>query len=465
MYLENRTEKVIPLWRILPIAISVCVWFGGGFSECCTIGAPLKKNPAKFLLILFDGFRWDYLEKYELPNFNRFRSQGVHAEYMEPIFPSLSYPGYYSILTGLHAESHGFIENTMYDPVQKMFFFTDTDVNGSKPFWWEGSEPVWTTATKSGKKTYVYLWPGCHVLIHNTLPTYFEKYVHINDTSRVRKNLLDVLERFALNQTDVGIVYSEYTDIIGHKYGPESKDMKTAVLEVDNVIGELLDEIENKTLKNKLNVIIVSDHGMTATDHALRVKVTDVISLDDVEFLLGYGATVGVHPVEGKLEKVYSSLLKLKGVNVWKKADIPEDLHFKHHFRVPEIQIVANSTTFIEPIVKTHKQVPFISGEPPFYNGFHGYIPKPLPDMRAIFLAMGPDFKENLEYKPIHMTDVYNLMVYITGLKGHVNNGSWSGVRYMLKNEGNGASCHYGNTFLSIVFVIVSWIIKITVTF
>lgn len=451
------------LCQYLLIVVGAGFCIGRSCSDGCTVGAPLKKHPAKFLLILFDGFRWDYFQKTQLPNFDRFRSRGVHAEYMEPIFPSLSYPGYYSILTGLNAESHGFIENTMYDPIQKMFFWTDTDVNGSQPFWWEGSEPVWTTAAKSNRKTFVYLWPGCHVPIHNTLPTYFEKYEYVNDTSRLRTNLADVIERFSQNQAEVGVVYSEYTDIIGHKYGPESADMETAVLAVDAVIGELLDEIDNNTLKDKLNVIIVSDHGMTKTDQALRIKVTDAISLEDVEFLLGYGAEVGVQPIEGKLEEVYSQLLTLKGVHVWKKAEIPEELHFKHHYRVPEIQVVAKDTTFLEPVLETNKQVPsFVNKTPMFYNGFHGYIPEFLPDMRAIFLAMGPDFKENIEHKRIQMTDVYNLMVYVMGLKGHPNNGTWSGVRDMLKDNGNGASnFKNSHTFVSsILLLICSWIYK-----
>ena len=57
---------------------------------------------SRLLLILLDGFRWDYLEQdgHMLPGFQSILLQGVQAEYMIPVYPTLSYPNYYSIMTG-----------------------------------------------------------------------------------------------------------------------------------------------------------------------------------------------------------------------------------------------------------------------------------------------------------------------------------------------------------------------------
>ena len=57
---------------------------------------------SRLLLILLDGFRWDYLEQdgQMLPGFQSILQQGVQAEYMLPVYPTLSYPNYYSIMTG-----------------------------------------------------------------------------------------------------------------------------------------------------------------------------------------------------------------------------------------------------------------------------------------------------------------------------------------------------------------------------
>ena len=60
-------------------------------------------TPNKLLLLLIDGFRWDYMDKFadvELPGFSRMRQNGVTAGGLVPVFPTLSYTNYYSIMTG-----------------------------------------------------------------------------------------------------------------------------------------------------------------------------------------------------------------------------------------------------------------------------------------------------------------------------------------------------------------------------
>ncbi len=62
-----------------------------------------KTVNVKNLVVLIDGFRWDYAERLdpeEIPNFWRFMSQGARAEYTQPIFPAISYPSWTSIMTG-----------------------------------------------------------------------------------------------------------------------------------------------------------------------------------------------------------------------------------------------------------------------------------------------------------------------------------------------------------------------------
>lgn len=62
-----------------------------------------SSTPNKLLLILVDGFRWDYFDKFssdELPGFTRLRQNGVSPEALVPVFPSLSFVNYYSIMTG-----------------------------------------------------------------------------------------------------------------------------------------------------------------------------------------------------------------------------------------------------------------------------------------------------------------------------------------------------------------------------
>lgn len=57
----------------------------------------------KLLLFLLDGFRADYISNEaleSLPGFKEIVSRGVKVDYLTPDFPSLSYPNYYSLMTG-----------------------------------------------------------------------------------------------------------------------------------------------------------------------------------------------------------------------------------------------------------------------------------------------------------------------------------------------------------------------------
>lgn len=59
--------------------------------------------PRKLLLFLLDGFRSDYIsdEALEsLPGLKEIVSRGVKADYLTPDFPTLSYPNYYTLMTG-----------------------------------------------------------------------------------------------------------------------------------------------------------------------------------------------------------------------------------------------------------------------------------------------------------------------------------------------------------------------------
>lgn len=56
----------------------------------------------KLLVFLIDGFRYDYMDDLQrLSGFREIVENGVKVDYMTPDFPSLSYPNYYSLMTGM----------------------------------------------------------------------------------------------------------------------------------------------------------------------------------------------------------------------------------------------------------------------------------------------------------------------------------------------------------------------------
>jgi len=91
---------IFPECIIVCCALAVLLWYG--ISE---LSSPSEKSSArnKLLFILVDGLRWDQLDKFseeELPGFTRLRKNGVAAEALIPVFPSVTLVNYYSIMSG-----------------------------------------------------------------------------------------------------------------------------------------------------------------------------------------------------------------------------------------------------------------------------------------------------------------------------------------------------------------------------
>ena len=53
---------------------------------------PTPARDRVVILVSLDAFRWDYLEKYQPTNLNRFAAQGVRARKLIPMFPSMTFP-------------------------------------------------------------------------------------------------------------------------------------------------------------------------------------------------------------------------------------------------------------------------------------------------------------------------------------------------------------------------------------
>jgi predicted AlkP superfamily pyrophosphatase or phosphodiesterase len=85
------------------------------------------------LLISFDGFRWDYPDLYQLPNFNLLIKRGVRVKYIENTFATVTFPSHFTMITGLYEETHGIVANTIYDPKLNASATIDT-MNDTK--WW-----------------------------------------------------------------------------------------------------------------------------------------------------------------------------------------------------------------------------------------------------------------------------------------------------------------------------------------
>ena len=203
---------------------------------CC-----LCNESPLLLLISFDGFRWNYLDRTNTPNFDKLIQHGVKAKWTEDVFVSQTFPNHYTLATGLYEESHGIVANKFYDPnMHKQFDYHSKTVQES--VWW-GGEPIWVTSELQGKHSGVFFWVGSEAEIKHVRPTQWRKY---NQSVPWKKRVDTVVSWLANKPTDedknlynisLALLYFSQPDHYGHIYGPESEEVTKMIEKCDNITG------------------------------------------------------------------------------------------------------------------------------------------------------------------------------------------------------------------------------------
>lgn len=385
----------------------------------------------KLLVLLIDGFRWDYFERpnLELPGFARLFKQGVKADYMIPDFPSLSFPNYYSIMAGRYVEDHGVVGNFMYDKEKQCSFELNMRTDESNnSHWFEDVEPLWISAVKQEKRTYMFDWPSGHICNRGISSTFYHTMDSRNwpDIPKMEENLNKAFQLFKADKIDMAGVYLNSVDEWGHSYGPNSLKMDDIIRQTDCAIARMLDKLSTESMEDKVNIIIFSDHGMTEVSESRTIDISDHIGSTDVEAVCDKGPICCIWPKEGKLDKVCNGLKEMKQehMSVYKKEDLPERWHYKNHKRVAPIVVVADIGWYI--LTPNGQHINHYLDGPA--KGYHGYDNAEA-DMRGIFLAAGPAFKTNFKTGPIRAVDIYQVMCKALGIEPLPHNGAWSTVQ------------------------------------
>ena len=198
------------------------------------------KQQQKVLLISFDGFRYNYLDRTDTPWFDKLIQEGVKAKWIEDSYISQTFPNHYTIATGVYEETHGIVANRFYDPIMnKSFVYTSKEDSSDPKFW--GAEPIWVTNQKQGHSTGVYFWVGSEVKIDGTYPTVYKPYnASVNWFERV-----DTVVSWLANQPvdgkeldiNLALLYFSQPDHYGHKYGPESREVTEQIKRCDTIVG------------------------------------------------------------------------------------------------------------------------------------------------------------------------------------------------------------------------------------
>ena len=304
---------------------------------------------------------------------------------MEHSFPTKTFPNHYTIATGLHPANHGIISNTMYDEELGRFSLGNREaVQDGR--WWEG-EPIWVTAEKQGLTSHALFWPGSEAAIDGVRPTEWFTYDNSIPGDERVDQILAWLDLPAEARPDFMTLYFSTVDSHGHRYGPEHANVGRALAEVDAHMQRLLDGLDARGLSDALNMLIVSDHGMSPTSQERVIILDDYIDLDDV-FIVDYSPVAMINVRNGGTtpEALVRALDAAPNSSAYLRADVPAALNFRDHDRIPEVIMIADDTWSIS----TRS---FFEDDPARADGgAHGYDPR-LESMLSLAIAHGPAFR------------------------------------------------------------------------
>jgi len=362
-----------------------------------------SKDDEYTLVISFDGFRYDYLDFVDTPNFDLFIDSGIHSKSLVPVFPSLTFPNHYSIATGYYSDNHLILGNSFYSKkLNKEYSMRDSDAVQNGAFY--GMEPIWVTAEKNNIKTATYFWIGSEAKINGYRPSIFKEY----DGSVLFKSRVDSVVKW-LEYPDskrprITMLYFSEPDYTGHKYGTSTNEINESIKEMDELLGYIIKQLSSLSIYKKLNILIVSDHGMADVSKDRLIILDEYINIDHFDIISGPSIT-GLN-LKSELITIKSNSFtkKIKNGSIISRNNIPSKYHYKNN-DTPDYILLADEGWFI--ITKSN-----IKNKKSFPHGMHGYNPESK-NMHGIFMAAGPSFKRGIKIKSIDNVNIYPIICRI----------------------------------------------------
>ena len=358
------------------------------------------------ILISADGFRFDLADKYHATNLLKLRAEGVKADYMQPSYPSLTFPNHYSLITGLYPSHHGLVDNTFYD-MQRKELYNMGNKKAVADSSWYGGTPLWVLAEQQQMVSASFFWVASESAIKGIRPTYYYVY---NDKIGIDSRIQAVKDWLQLppdKRPHLVTFYFPEVDHAEHTYTPDSKETEAAVLFVDSAIGKMVAALE--PLHLPINFIFLADHGMTTVDNSKAIKMP--VAIDTTKFTVPFGdALVHLYAKDkSAIEPTYEALKKeAKDYDVYLATNMPERWHYSksddRYNRIGDIILVPHLPAFFNLGTRRNNNL-----------GKHGFDPA-IEDMHATFYAWGPVFKQHLQVKGFENVNVYPLVAHILGL-------------------------------------------------
>jgi Type I phosphodiesterase / nucleotide pyrophosphatase len=361
------------------------------------------------ILISFDGTRPDAVEK--LPVFERIAALGAWADRMTPSFPSNTFPNHVTLVTGVSPDRHGIVNNAFVDPVRGAY-----DYDGD-PTWLQ-VEPLWSLLARAGIPSASYYWVGSEGAWSNGLgPRHWKRFdPRTGEHAKVEQilawlDLPDPAERPRFVTS-----WFHGADGASHRFGPASRVTADSLAGQAEDLAALLDGIAARKLLDSTTVLVVSDHGMVATEKSVDLAAALAAHGLAARVLGGGGfAQVlldGADDRAARAERVVATARGL-GLEAWQRGATPP-AYASANPRFGDVVVVAPLGVEIAQHDGIRWWLSLVGFDRFVMQGVHGHRPE-LPEMGGLFGAIGRGVAAGARPGTVHAIDVAPTVLALLG--------------------------------------------------
>lgn len=272
------------------------VMFAGGAGWVSVHAA----DRAHVLVISIDGLRPDYVTEADqhglrIPTLRKFLTEGVYAEGVTGVLPTVTYPSHTTLMTGVWPIEHGVFANQKFSPFAAgKEQITEVGTIKVKTLWEAAHQAGYTVASvgwpvTTGATFIDWLLPA-NAAFEGGDPdggTMTETVKAVYDRpAGLREQLADALPPGKLSVDDrrhewqVAVIrrfkpefmtaHVGYLDHAEHAHGPFSAEANAALERIDGLVARLM--AEERTVYPDAYILIVSDHGFLPTERAMSLN-------------------------------------------------------------------------------------------------------------------------------------------------------------------------------------------------
>ena len=274
----------------------------------CAACEPADDDQRQHLVIVFDGLRADYITHDIMPNLYRLGQEGVVADNHHVVYPPVTRVNSPSLATGSYPGTHGLMHNQIYLPeISDEPIHTGNDVESLMAVdplltatslgQWMEMEDLTLFAGSSGSYGSSFLlnpavsgagvWNSRGFFVpdenRNMALEAFGELPEIS-TPNYEQNrwVINTWLHFAVDEftADASILWITDPDRTAHTYGIGAPETLTALRHVDEELGRLLDELDERGLLEQTNIFITTDHGFST--HKGGFNVSDILQEQDL---------------------------------------------------------------------------------------------------------------------------------------------------------------------------------------